>query len=337
MAANATLQRVHEQGWRRGFANTFRKENRDWWGTRRWWVAILIWSVLVNGALAATLSSSSADAPAELIGMAQFLQMSVITTLIGAITIMQNTLIDEKKTGTAEWILSKPVSRSAFVLSKFAANAIALLLIAIVLQGVLAYVQLSAKTGAALAVMPFVVSLGIIALQMLLFISLPLMLGAFFNSRGAVLGVPLALVFIVMVVSNFVPSIVQVAPFSFGLTTGPADPMLAAVALQAQPLPTLLPLISTAVWTVLFLAVALRTRRVLEAGRSAALFKNRPQVSLEETWGLSNVVMRSHHPCQNPQGTRTASRRVGSHTHRQLSNSLGCRQPWGSCSDPQGC
>ena len=257
MAANATLQRVHEQGWRRGFANTFRKENRDWWGTRRWWVAILIWSVLVNGALAATLSSSSADAPAELIGMAQFLQMSVITTLIGAITIMQNTLIDEKKTGTAEWILSKPVSRSAFVLSKFAANAIALLLIAIVLQGVLAYVQLSAKTGAALAVMPFVVSLGIIALQMLLFISLPLMLGAFFNSRGAVLGVPLALVFIVMVVSNFVPSIVQVAPFSFGLTTGPADPMLAAVALQAQPLPTLLPLISTAVWTVLFLAVAL--------------------------------------------------------------------------------
>jgi len=256
MAANATLQRVHERGWRRGFANTLRKENREWWGTRRWWIGALIWTLLANGTLAATLGSSSGDASAVQVGLSQFMQMTMLTTLLGAITIMQNTLIDEKKTGTAEWILSKPVSRTAFILTKFFANAIALLLIAIVLQGTLAYLQLSASAGAALALMPFVAGMGIIALQMLLFMALTLTVGTFFNSRGAVLGLPLGLIFIVMLISNFVPPIVQIVPFTFGITTGPADPALAALAFAGQPLPSLLPLIATVVWTVVFLTVA---------------------------------------------------------------------------------
>jgi ABC-2 type transport system permease protein len=258
MAANATLQRVQEQGWRRGFANTLRKENRDWWGTRRWWIATLLWLLLANGTLAATLASSPDDASAVQAALAQFMQMTMLTTILGAITIMQNTLIDEKKTGTAEWILSKPVSRSAFILTKFLSNAIALLLIAIVLQGALAYLQLSTRAGAALAPASFVAGLGIIALQMLLFIALTLMVGAFFNSRGAVLGIPLGLVFMVMLSSNFVPSIVQIVPFTFGITTGPADPALAALAFQGEPLPTVLPLVAAAAWIVIFLAVAIR-------------------------------------------------------------------------------
>ena len=34
MASNSVLQPVTTRGWRAGFDNLFRKENRDWWGTR---------------------------------------------------------------------------------------------------------------------------------------------------------------------------------------------------------------------------------------------------------------------------------------------------------------
>jgi hypothetical protein len=36
MAANQVLQRRQEPMWRKGFVNMLRKENRDWWRTRRW-------------------------------------------------------------------------------------------------------------------------------------------------------------------------------------------------------------------------------------------------------------------------------------------------------------
>jgi ABC-2 type transport system permease protein len=261
MAANASLHRVHERGWRRGFANTLRKESRDWWRARRWWVNALIWLVLLNGVLAAGLwlspGDGSADVPAGQGALSQFAMMGVVTTVIGAIMIMQNTLIDEKKTGTAEWILSKPVSRSAFVLSKFLGNAVATLLIAVVLQGVLAWVQVSAKSGSAVAVTPLVLSLGIIGLQLLFFMALTLMLGTFFNGRGAVLVVPLALIFVVMFASNYAPGLMQILPFTMGLGTTPDAPMLAVAAIEGQPLPTVVPIISTAVWTLVFLGIAI--------------------------------------------------------------------------------
>ena len=64
MSANSTFQVVNEHGWRRGFANMLRKENRDWWRTRRWWINILIWLVLINGVVFGMLSSSDgAESP----------------------------------------------------------------------------------------------------------------------------------------------------------------------------------------------------------------------------------------------------------------------------------
>ena len=38
MASVTVLQPLKERGWRRGFANLLRKENGEWWHTRRWWL-----------------------------------------------------------------------------------------------------------------------------------------------------------------------------------------------------------------------------------------------------------------------------------------------------------
>jgi len=59
---------------------------------------------------------------------------------IVAIIIAQDAIIGERQSGTAAWVLSKPVSRPAFILSKLVAGAIGLLVTGIVIQGVVAYI-----------------------------------------------------------------------------------------------------------------------------------------------------------------------------------------------------
>lgn len=61
MSANASFQEISEQGWRRGFVNLLRHENATWWRSRRWWINILIWLVLINGMLLAMLSSTGEE------------------------------------------------------------------------------------------------------------------------------------------------------------------------------------------------------------------------------------------------------------------------------------
>ena len=55
MTSNSVLQPVTARGWRAGFNNLFRKENRDWWGTQSWLVQAIIWTAILIGILAAVL------------------------------------------------------------------------------------------------------------------------------------------------------------------------------------------------------------------------------------------------------------------------------------------
>src|SRR6266540_6206826 len=48
-AINTALQPVTEHGWRRGFTNLLRNENRQWWGTRKGLVHLLLWLTVLNG------------------------------------------------------------------------------------------------------------------------------------------------------------------------------------------------------------------------------------------------------------------------------------------------
>jgi hypothetical protein len=48
-ATNPALQAVREAGWRRGFANLLRNENRLWWGTCKWLIHLLLWLIVLNG------------------------------------------------------------------------------------------------------------------------------------------------------------------------------------------------------------------------------------------------------------------------------------------------
>ncbi len=46
---------------------------------------------------------------------------------VAVVIIMQGVLVGEKRDGTAAWVMSKPISRPAFILSKVLANSLGVL------------------------------------------------------------------------------------------------------------------------------------------------------------------------------------------------------------------
>ncbi len=260
MANAGVLLPVQERGWRRGFANLLRKENGEWWHTRRWWMQSLLWLLIVNGILAVGLWVVPVVAPEEagdaMDNLGIFVQLMSQFPVFAIIVITQGALIGEKQSGTAAWIMSAPVSRSAFILAKLVANAIGFLFTTILVQGLVAYVQLSLSDGSPLSLAPYFTLLALVSLILLFYLALTLMLGAFFDTRGPVLGIAIGVAIASMLgisslFASFLPWMVLVLPDSIlGLTT---------LLVAGEPLPDVwpIPIILMSVYSLLFVTLAI--------------------------------------------------------------------------------
>lgn len=248
-----------------GLDNLFQKEMRDWWGTRRWWTTALVWLAILNGILALILFAAPdpevADAAQPTAGAAVpardemavqvFFQLAGYALSIGVVVLAQDELIGERRSGTAAWILSKPVSRSAFILAKLLGNLPGILGLMVLLQAGVAYGLIALQRGSPLPAGPFLAGLGPLILNLFFYLTLTLMLGALANSRGAVIGIPLVLILL--------PDLfLMLAPWLNAIMPWPLPDMAAALALQ-KPLPAgsaLAPVLATAAWSVIFMVVA---------------------------------------------------------------------------------
>jgi ABC-2 type transport system permease protein len=268
MAANAALQPVDERGALRGFANLFAKENGAWWRTRSWWLQSLIWLAILNGMTAMLLWVAPDPAAQEAAaepgierpvtsrvdnGLTIFFVVGGIATVIGAVIIGQDALIAEKVSGTAAWVLSKPVSRNAFILAKLAGDGLGMLVTMIVVQGLVAYIQLRLG-GSTAPPLGFAAGLGLLYLNLMYYYCLSLMLGALSRSRGPVIGIPLALVFAYQLFLGIAPWLGNFMPWA--LTVGGEVPIAPAVAM-GQPLTAWGPVVGTLAGCVVFVGVAL--------------------------------------------------------------------------------
>jgi len=263
MSANSTFQAVNEQGWRRGFANLLRRENSTWWRTRRWWINSLIWLVVINGTLLAMLSTSVEETsamqrtPEQVMAEARtvFTVMAGIFGTIGVIIAMQGTIIDEKKSGTAAWILSKPASRPAFILAKLVANVFALFVVILLAQGAVAYLQLTLYKGSTLPLIPFVAGMALLGLHMLFYLTLTLMLGTLFHDRGPVIGIPIGVLFGAMFLMGIMGQAAYLTPWM--IIPAGSSQGLTIEAMLGQSLTTTTPIWATLVWIAIFVGVAL--------------------------------------------------------------------------------
>ena len=255
MSSTSALQQATDRGWRSGFANLLRKENSLWWGTRKWWVQSLIWLVIVNGILAIILWADSTDSPPALEAVEPFIMIHGSMTAVGVMVLAQSAMVGEKRSGTAAWIMTNPVSRSAFLLSKLVGNAVGIFAVLVLLQGLIGYCQISLRGGGLLPPVDFVAAMGLLSLHLLFYLTLALMLGALFNSRGPVIGISIGVLLgqnlVTQLVTRWVPWLPTVIPERLLTLAVPVG--------QGQTLPSNwpIPVIVTFLMSLSFMAVAI--------------------------------------------------------------------------------
>ena len=269
------LRTIPERGWRTGFATLFHEANAGWWHSKKWLVQSVIWLLLLNGILAGILWSIPAElllatgAPLgsvttmaavqqnpTVIALVYFLILSALALPVAAIIAGQDAIIGERQSGTAAWVLSKPVSRPAFVLSRMVSSVIGIFVTGVVVQGMVAYIQLSLRIGSPWPITGFLGMMGMLALNLLFYLALTYMLGSLFTSRGPVLGISLGMALIGPVVLNWMPIFTDFTPWAFFMPITDDVPLGLAIAL-GQPPASVSSIICTALACLIFILVTL--------------------------------------------------------------------------------
>jgi len=193
MAGNKNLIPLEEKPWRRGLKNLLNAGLKSWWQTNTWWVQSLIWSGITLLLLAGFILGA-----AEQEAFSNFLVFGLVTGLfapIAVVIITQDAIVGEKKSGTAAWILSKPVTPIAFILSKFISNLLGMLCTMVLIPGIAGYILIGVLTGVFPQPGGFLAGLAVLGLNITFFLTLSLMLGALFDHPAAVIAIPLGFQF----------------------------------------------------------------------------------------------------------------------------------------------
>lgn len=188
MSNRNSFEPVTETGWRMGFGALFKKEMKTWFGTDAWWQQAGLWSLILVLFGTATIQDPEA-------GVFIFYFMAMIFPGIAVIIISQERILEEKRSGSAAWVLSKPVSRTAFIISKLIPSALGFCLSMILIPGLLFYV-VAFSLGAALQFGTFMLTLIPLMLWQLFLSWLTMCLATFFEKEGPVMAVPFPFLFI---------------------------------------------------------------------------------------------------------------------------------------------
>jgi len=253
LAARKGLIPVRESARLGGFGNMLRKELGQWFGTRTWWVQTLIWVLILDGITTITALTETAtpqDMLAEVLGT--FIAVGIGTIGIGTVITVQGAMVGEKQLGTAAWVMSKPASRSAFILAKMLAYAIGYWITAMLIPAIIFTTVTSRFVSLPIAMGPFLVGLALMALGQLFYLSLTLMLGTFFNSRGPIAGIGIGFILTGLLLKSLIPLPIQI------VTPWPLPDVASGLALGTE-LPSVwpVPIIATVIWIAVMTALAL--------------------------------------------------------------------------------
>lgn len=178
-----------------GLGGLLRGELTRWFG-RRGLVHLVAWTVAIQGLLYWDTASGS-DPLGDWRAFDLLVHLWWIAGPLAAIAVAQNALIEERHDDTAPWVLSKPVSRSSFVVSKIVSDAGGLILVAVVLQAVIALLWLpNVEPAVGLPIRApdanrYLVVIGIVALVILFFVSMTIFLTTVLPWRAPVAAIGL--------------------------------------------------------------------------------------------------------------------------------------------------
>jgi ABC-2 type transport system permease protein len=255
MSGNSAFELVSERGWRRGFGNLLNNELARWWKTRMWWIQCLIWGGLTVFMVGQALFSKSIYKVPN--AWVNYIDLAGMLQTFGVIVIMQGILVGEKRDGTAAWVLSKPAARPAFLLSKFVANSLGVLATMVVLCDAVTYILFRTTIKYTPDLSQMLAGMGVIFLNHLFYLTLMVMLAAFFNDRRPVIGIPAAIILLSHNLIRLLPVMGTLLPWTLTIQQGSGAPMLAA-ALAGWPIDTYIPqVVALAVESILFILIGL--------------------------------------------------------------------------------
>jgi ABC-2 type transport system permease protein len=258
---NVQFQMVEERGWRRGLGNLLRGELSSWFKSARWLKHIAMWLVIINLFMVIFVYAASESAKAGEEGPPLLFMYGIFGGMfvaIGAMIIVQGAFVGEKRSGTAAWVLSKPVTRTAFVVSRLIGNTVGVLVTSVLVPGVLAYVTLGAISELGwLPPLDFLAGLGAIALSTFFWLTLTLMAGTFFESTGGVIAVPMVVFFAMWFLPGLLPILIHVSPVILFVGPGDAYPAVSVSLMNGQAPFSWIPVIATAIFSIVFIAVAI--------------------------------------------------------------------------------
>jgi ABC-2 type transport system permease protein len=258
MGSNAEFQMVAGSGRFCGFGTLLQRENQKWWSLRRALTRAAVWVFLLDGLLFLALfvfpnltdpegNRVIEDNPLQ-IGSEMFVGLAAVGLAIGVIVVMQDTLIEEKQLGTAAWVLSKPISRTAFLTAKLMANVVGLLLLMVLPTALGAFGLFQLYEPGAITIANMAAMTAVTSLHALFYLTLALLMGTLTNSRGLVLAVTLGS----LLGGGLVPveALVKISPWQLQ--------RVGVLLLHGQPIDTIGATMigATAVWCILFLAAA---------------------------------------------------------------------------------
>jgi ABC-2 type transport system permease protein len=263
---NSAMELRTGSGWSRGLDTMLRGELRHWFGTRTWWVQILIWAAMINFIflMVALSTKRLADAGEAGPGMGTLESLMIFGIFmglagpVGVCIIMQGAVVGEKRSGTAAWVLSKPASRTSFILSKLVSNTVGVAVTMVLAQGAIAYTIAGLVLGLWLPVPGFLAGMGVHLVNIFFYLTLTLMLGALFSQAAPVIGIPLAFLFGQNQVASFYPRVLKALPWTLAIpANGTSDQSVAGALISGAAVPPLLPVYTTLAASAVFVAVAL--------------------------------------------------------------------------------
>ena len=241
-----------------GFRNLIGKENGEWTRGLSLVAHLAIWMfivALISVAVAFVQGERETGySPKDIndAGALMFFVLGAVASVIAVVAKTQGAIIGEKQLGTAAWVLSKPASRRAFVLAKLVVHFRWLLTVTLLLPAVVFYVLLTAVSTRPPPPLAFLAGFGILALGLLFYLSLSLLLGTVFESRGALAGCVFGFMVAGFMIANYAPWLTAAFPWLF-FQSG-----YNLVKQIEVPLHGLISIPVTALWCVLFIFLALR-------------------------------------------------------------------------------
>ncbi|NBC95942.1 MAG: ABC transporter permease subunit [Deinococcus-Thermus bacterium] len=192
-------------GQARALATLVAFELRRWWRTPAGWVQAAVYTLAVAGFGALVLL----DAP-EAAGQALELRMAPFAMHLlfagaGAILTAQGAIVGERQDGTAAWVLAKPVARGTWLAAKAASLLGGFVVASVVvplaaLQGVWTY------AGMGLSAPQFATAAFAMTSTVAFLLAATLALGTLFRTRGAVAGIGLGLLFVLIQLGQQLPA-----------------------------------------------------------------------------------------------------------------------------------